>query len=124
MDYAERLKSIRQELGLTQKELADRANLAISCISMIELGKREPSANTLLSLSNALGVSADYLLGLEDEFGTPIFSPEEKAAGLSATKKVSITPIEEDMLEVFRKVGKKHGESAQQAIITVAEKML
>ena len=48
----------------------------------------------------------------------------QKAAGLSATKKVSITPIEEDMLEVFRKVGKKHGESAQQAIITVAEKML
>lgn len=69
MDYAERLKSLRQELGLTQKELADRANLAISCISMIELGKREPSANTLLSLSNALGVSADYLLGLEDDFG-------------------------------------------------------
>lgn len=124
MNYAERLKSIRQELGLTQKELADRANLAISCISMIELGKREPSANTLLSLSNALGVSADYLLGLEDEFGTPLFTQEEKAAGLSATKKVSITPIEEDMLEVFRKVGKKHGESAQQAIITVAEKML
>lgn len=124
MKYAERLKSLRLENELTQSELAKKANLATSCIAMIESGKREPSAHTVVSLANALNVTTDYLLGLEDEFGIPIFTPEEKAAGISATKKISITPIEEDMLDVFRKVGKMRGESAQRAIIEMVEKML
>lgn len=124
MKYAERLKSLRLENELTQSELAKKANLATSCIAMIESGKREPSAHTVVSLANALNVTTDYLLGLEDEFGIPIFTPEEKAAGISATKKISITPIEEDMLDVFRKVGKTRGESAQRAIIEMVEKML
>lgn len=124
MKYAERLKSLRLENELTQSELAKKANLATSCIAMIESGKREPSAHTVVSLANALNVTTDYLLGLEDEFGIPVFTPEEKAAGISATKKISITPIEEDMLDVFRKVGKTRGESAQRAIIEMVEKML
>ena len=124
MKYAERLKSLRLENELTQSELAKKANLATSCIAMIESGKREPSAHTVVSLANALNVTTDYLLGLEDEFGIPIFTPEEKAAGISTTKKISITPIEEDMLDVFRKVGKMRGESAQRAIIEMVEKML
>ena len=124
MKYAERLKSLRLENELTQSELAKKANLATSCIAMIESGKREPSAHTVVSLANALNVTTDYLLGLEDEFGIPIFTPAEKAAGISATKKISITPIEEDMLDVFRKVGKTRGESAQRAIIEMVEKML
>ena len=69
MSYAERLKAIRLENELTQAELAKNANLATSCIAMIELGKREPSANTLISLAKALNVTSDYLLGLEDDFG-------------------------------------------------------
>mgnify|MGYP001852213377 FL=1 len=124
MKYAERLKSLRLENELTQSELAKKANLATSCIAMIESGKREPSAHTVVSLANALNVTTDYLPGLEDEFGIPIFTPEEKTAGISATKKISITPIEEDMLDVFRKVGKTRGESAQRAIIEMVEKML
>ena len=43
---------------------------------------------------------------------------------IAYAKFFNVTIEYEDMLEVFRKVGKKHGESAQQAIITVAEKML
>ncbi len=69
MDYAERLKTLRLENELTQSELAKRANLATSCIAMIESGKREPSAHTVISLANALSVTADYLLCLEDDFG-------------------------------------------------------
>lgn len=119
-----RIEELRSENELTQKQLAKKIGVSETAISFWENGVNEPKASYLNKLAQCFNVTTDYLLGLEDEFGTPIFSPEEKSAGLSATKKVSITPIEEDMLEVFRKVGKKHGESAQQAIITVAEKML
>ena len=119
-----KLKELRLERNLSQCQVAQAIGTSQRNIGRWENGENEPAAIYIKALAQFFGVSADYLLGLEDEFGTPIFSPEEQAAGLSATKKVIITPIEEDMLEVFRKVGKKHGESAQQAIITVAEKML
>ena len=118
------LIELRNENELTQKQLAQKIGVSASAIGFWENGTNEPKASYILKLATFFDVTVEYLLGLTDEFGTPLFTPEEKAAGLSATKKVSITPIEEDMLEVFRKVGKKHGESAQQAIITVAEKML
>lgn len=124
MKTFEILKDLRMSENLSQKELSDKLKIGQSTIAQYEKNLREPNSISLIAYAKFFNVTIEYLLGLEDEFGTPLFTQEEKAAGLSATKKVSITPIEEDMLEVFRKVGKKHGESAQQAIITVAEKML
>lgn len=118
------LKELRKDNNLSQKQLAEKLCISQQTYSDYENGKTEPTIETLISISKLFNVTIEYLLGIEDEYGNAVFTNEEKAAGLSATKKVSITPIEEDMLEVFRKVGKKHGESAQQAIITVAEKML
>lgn len=37
-----------------------------------ELGKTEPTASALVSISKFFGVSTDYLLELEDEFGNKI----------------------------------------------------
>lgn len=124
MKTFEILKDLRMSENLSQKELSDKLKIGQSTIAQYEKNLREPNSISLIAYAKFFNVTIEYLLGLEDEYGNALFSPEEQAAGLSATKKVSITPIEEDMLEVFRKVGKKHGESAQQAIITVAEKML
>lgn len=124
MKTFEILKDLRLSENLSQKELSNKLQIGQSTIAQYEKNLREPNSSSLIAYSKFFNVTIEYLLGLEDEYGTPLFTKEEKEAGLSATKKVSITPIEEDMLEVFRKVGKKHGESAQQAIITVAEKML
>lgn len=87
MNYAERLKALRLECGMTQTELAKKSNLATSCIAMIELGKREPSANTLICLSQALGVSADYLLGLEDDFGVKVASKNNASSPTTAEER-------------------------------------
>lgn len=124
MKTFEILKDLRMSENLSQKELSDKLKIGQSTIAQYEKNLREPNSISLIAYAKFFNVTIEYLLGLEDEYGNALFTQEEKAAGLSATKKVSITPIEEDMLEVFRKVGKKHGESAQQAIITVAEKML
>lgn len=69
MLFAQKLKDLRAEKGLTQVSLAKISGLTSSCIAMIESGKNEPTAKTLIALSNALNVSAGYLLGIEDDFG-------------------------------------------------------
>ena len=61
-----RIKLRRRELKMTQTELATVANLTPAAISQFESGTRKPSFNTLSSLSDALKVTTDYLLGKEE----------------------------------------------------------
>lgn len=89
MNYAKILKEIRTERGLTQVELAKLANLAPSCIAMIEVGKNEPTAKTLICLSQALNVSTDYLLGRENDFGA------------ITTTSPTLTKTQSELLSVF-----------------------
>jgi transcriptional regulator with XRE-family HTH domain len=51
-----RLKSLRTERGLRQKELAEKAGLTPSLVSQIESGKLTPSLHTLGRLAGALAV--------------------------------------------------------------------
>lgn len=112
-----KIKELRKKNGYTQTDLAKLCKTTTSNVSGWECGKWQPDNDTLILLANIFGVSVDYLIGND-------FTPEERAAGASPTKKISITPIEDEMLYTFRKIGKKHGEQAQRALITVAEKML
>ncbi len=61
-----RIKQRRRELKMTQTELAQAANLTPAAISQFESGTRKPSFNTLSSLSDALKVTTDYLLGKKE----------------------------------------------------------
>lgn len=61
-----RLAAAREAAGLTMAALADRAGLSISTVYGYETGRRTPQADQLGALANALGVSADYLLGMVD----------------------------------------------------------
>lgn len=58
-----RLKALREEYGVTQKELADRLSLTPKAISFYELDKREPTGEVLIALANMFHTSTDYLLG-------------------------------------------------------------
>ena len=53
----ENIKSIRKEKKITQKELAEKCNLATITIRQYENGKREPKYETLSKIANALNVS-------------------------------------------------------------------
>jgi transcriptional regulator with XRE-family HTH domain len=66
--FGTRLKHARETRGLTQAELAERANLTSIHVSHFETGvKPSASAMTLVKLANALSVSVDYLLGRTNE---------------------------------------------------------
>lgn len=56
----ERVRRLRLALGLTQAELADRANIASGSISMIENGHLEADGNALHSLAEVLDCDPGY----------------------------------------------------------------
>ena len=64
--FTERLKEARKEEGLTQGQLAAAINTTDDSIFSWEKGRSQPSIENLYALCKALGVSADYLIGLED----------------------------------------------------------
>lgn len=65
MINGERLKNLRKDKGLTQKELGDMLGLGKSAICCYEKGLRNPSLETIMDLVNIFAVSADYLLGID-----------------------------------------------------------
>lgn len=67
VNIGEKLKSLRLEKNLTQKQLADRIGLATSAISSYESGVRYPSYVSLIKLAQIFHVSTDYLLGITDK---------------------------------------------------------
>ena len=62
-DFAKRLRELRQEKEMTQKELADAVGISMSAIGMYEQGRREPSTEVIEELAKALGCSPAYLRG-------------------------------------------------------------
>ena len=58
----ENIKTYRQKKGYTQEELAERVNLSVQHISVIERGIKAPRLETFLNIANELDVDADYLL--------------------------------------------------------------
>ena len=56
MDYGKALRVSRAIAGLQQFELAKKAGLDASYISLIESGRRKPGRKAILSLSAALGL--------------------------------------------------------------------
>lgn len=60
------IKELRNAKGLTQPELAKLVGVSNGMISIWENNINEPKATYIKRLAIALGVSADYLLGLKD----------------------------------------------------------
>lgn len=65
MDFGTKLKELRTNAGLTQKQLATQIGVTKSVISFYELQERTPSPAVLVKLASVFHVSADYLLGIE-----------------------------------------------------------
>lgn len=60
--FGARLRMVRQLLGLTQAELAEKIGMSKQAITLYETGRREASYKSLVALSRALNVTTDWLL--------------------------------------------------------------
>ena len=63
--FADNLKQLRKEKGMTQTQFASEFNIATGTIAMWETGKRTPDTDTLKKIANYFDVSIDYLLDNE-----------------------------------------------------------
>ena len=61
-----RLKELREERGLTQKELATLLHLNSVTYLRYEKAQRQPPLEVLADMAAFFGVTVDYLLGLTD----------------------------------------------------------
>ena len=62
MSIGKRIRKRRQELKLTQDDLASALGLTPQHISGIEQDKRNPSLSSLAKLAEELGITVDYLV--------------------------------------------------------------
>lgn len=62
-----RLKEIREDKDLTQKEISKLLNVSQVAYSYYEIGKRQVPIDLIIKLANYYDTSVDYLLGLTDE---------------------------------------------------------
>lgn len=64
VNIGDKLKKLRLDNKLTQKQVADRVGVVVSGISAYESGERYPSYEILIKLAAIYHVSIDWLLGL------------------------------------------------------------
>lgn len=71
VSFQDKVKERRGLLGLTQKQLAEKAGIGFRTIVTYESGERFPHAAQLYKLAKALGVSTEYLK--RDEIEDPTY---------------------------------------------------
>lgn len=64
--FQNRLKELRTEKGISQKDLGLAIGATYSAVSYWETGVNEPKISHAIALAKFFGVTTDYLLGLED----------------------------------------------------------
>lgn len=69
IDIGKKIKELRIERGMLQKDLATKIGVARNTITQYEQNIAKPSYEVLIEIAKIFNVSTDYLLGLEDESG-------------------------------------------------------
>ena len=92
VEFGNRLKKLRKQHGLTQKQLASMIDVQNSIISFYEVGDRLPSPTMIIKLAATLHVSTDYLLGVEKGETVDI-------SGLTETDKYLVKSLVESLKE-------------------------
>lgn len=73
-EIANRIRELRIKEGLTQKQLAEKANVSYHSINSYESGRRTPSGKVLVKLETLFGVTGGYLYGIEGEMNEKYYS--------------------------------------------------
>ena len=66
--FSERLRQVLKDNGMSQVMLAKKIGMSQGVVNNYCTGKREPTLDVLVSICQALNESADYLLGINNNF--------------------------------------------------------
>ena len=78
LTVAERIKSLREKLELTQAEIARRLGISRAGVNAWEMGLSVPSTQYVVELAKIFGVSTDYILGMEKTAAVSVEGLSEK----------------------------------------------
>ena|SRR5579859_8096233 len=95
-----RMRAVREQKGLTQRELGQLCQMDVTQISRYERGASDPTMHTLKTIANQPGVSTDYLLGLTDDPHRLVREP-------------ALNVDERPMLESYRRVSSWRGANVE-----------
>lgn len=62
MSVGQNIKNAREQIGLSQRALAEKLNVTQAAVSQFENGKNPPKIDTLIKISNALQIDINSLL--------------------------------------------------------------
>lgn len=70
LEIAKRIRAERDRKGVTREVMAEAVGISVSFLADLEYGKSGPGLDNLVAIAQYLGVSTDYLLGVErpDDF--------------------------------------------------------
>jgi transcriptional regulator with XRE-family HTH domain len=106
----QRIKKLREEIGMSQQDLADRLSVLRPTISQMENGERKVTVEELIKLSQILNTSVQYLMGLEDQPEIVLRERREKMTKPQMRINVpakNLDRFREVLLYVLGKVGSK-----------------
>jgi transcriptional regulator with XRE-family HTH domain len=114
--FAGRLRELREQAGLSRKDLADRAGLSEGGVRDLEQDHRRPSWETVLTLCSALGVDANAFAQQSAQTGEKPKRGRPKKSGQAeqdeadrALKDAPATKAETDQEPPAKKSGKRGG---------------
>lgn len=90
MTIGERIKKIRLEKGMTQKELAEKCGLFDSAIRRYESGRQNPKIGTVQKIAMALDVNIGELIEITEK--------DKQRGYVKATAKVELTGKDNEMV--------------------------
>lgn len=104
-----KLKELRRNKDMLQKDLAKVLNVSISTVSMWEVGSNQPSGDDIKKIANLFNVSTDYLLDNEenktivknDEVLKEVADKVNDPLNRALYKKVGELKTEEDKKRVY-----------------------
>ena len=106
----QRIKKLREEIGMSQQGLADILGILRPTISQMENGERKVTAEELIKLSQILNTSVQYLMGLEDQPEIVLRERREKMTKPQMRINVpakNLDRFREVLLYILGKVGSK-----------------
>lgn len=83
-----KLRTIREERGLSQRELSQRAGISANAVSLIERDENSPSVSTLQRLASALNVRMSYFF--DDRESTQVLHVKSDERPVISSKGVQI----------------------------------
>lgn len=98
MNLGTAIKQLRKKRGITQKALAEMANISANALNMIESNENFPQKGTLKAICEALNVPVSYVLFMSiDEEDIPEHKKLVFRSLHDATKAVLLADLEESM---------------------------